>query len=100
MISMDESSKLLLLCRSREGQQGDITRLQDSVGQTALMGRTDAGDAAGNDLTALGNERLQHADVLVVDVIDLLDAEPANLLAPEVLFLSNRGGFVATSGAL
>src|SRR5580692_4640853 len=60
----------------------------------------DAGDSARNNLAALGNERLQHSDVLVIDVIDLLDAEPANLLAPEILFLSHRGCFVATGRAL
>src|SRR6185437_1464511 len=53
-----------------------------------------------HDLAALGDESLEHPDVLVVDIVDLLDAETANLLAPEVLFLAYRGGFVAASGPL
>ena len=93
-------SILSLLHGRRERQQRDVARLQDGVGQAALVRRADAGNAAGHDLAALGDERLQHPDVFVIDVVDLLDAETANLLAPEVLFLSHRGGFVATGGAL
>src|SRR5262252_648458 len=49
------------------------------------MGRTHAGEAPRDDLAALGHELLQQTDFFVVDVIDLLDAELANLLAPEKL---------------
>ena len=34
------------------------------------------------------NERVQQSDVLVIDVVDLVDAETANLLAPEILLLA------------
>src|SRR5580692_7374361 len=64
------------------------------------MRRANARNAAWHDLAALGDERLKHPDVLVIDVVDLLDAETANLLAPEILFLSDCGGFIATGRAL
>src|SRR5262249_33658598 len=38
-----------------------------------------------NDLPALRDELREQANVLVVDALDLLDAELANLLAPKIL---------------
>src|SRR5260370_16077675 len=52
----------------------------DGVLQLALMQRAGAGDAAGKDLAALRDELLQHLHVLVVDVLELLDAELADAL--------------------
>ena len=49
------------------------------------MRRADAGQAPGNDLAALGYELREQTHVLVVDAVDLLDAEFANLLAAEKL---------------
>ena len=46
------------------------------------MQRTGAGDPARLDLPALGQERRQQADVLVVDVVDLLGAELTDAPAP------------------
>src|SRR5581483_11339735 len=71
----------------------------DGFGETPLMRRADAGDAARRDLAALGNKGRKQPHVLVVDIVDLLHAETAHLLAPEVL-LAGRDGFVAAGGAL
>src|SRR5260370_40360323 len=53
----------------------------------------------GRDFTALRNEGHQQSRVLVVDIVDLVDAEPAQFLAPEILFLAGDG-LVAAGGAL
>ena len=66
-----------------ERQQGDVARLLDCRRQTALVRRAYAGQAPGNDLAALGDEAGEQAHVLVIDGLDLLDAELANLLAAE-----------------
>ena len=49
------------------------------------MAGADAGQAARNDLAALGDEALQQADIAVADGVDLLGAELADLLAAEEL---------------
>jgi len=64
-------------------QQRDRARTLDSVGELALMARATAGDAARNDLPALGDETTQTPDVLVVDEVDLVRAELADLAPPE-----------------
>src|SRR5262245_8943088 len=84
----------------RERQQGDVARLLDRVAQAPLAGSTNARDAAWNDLAALGNERVQHLDVFVIDIVDLLDTEPAHFFAPEILLLLRQYRFVAPSGTL
>ena len=61
------------------------------------MRRAHAGNAPRRDLAALGDERVQQPHVLVVDVVDLVDAEPAHLLAPEILLLAGDR-FVAAGG--
>jgi hypothetical protein len=53
------------------------------VGELALMARTAAGDPARNDLAALGHEAPEAADVLVIDQIDLVSAELADLAPTE-----------------
>src|ERR1700745_4466435 len=49
------------------------------------MRRAHACQPARNDLAALGDELPEQPVIFVVDVFDLLDAEFANLLAPEEL---------------
>jgi len=49
------------------------------VGELPLVTRAAAGDAARNDLPALGDETTQTPDVLVVDEVDLVRAELADL---------------------
>src|SRR5437879_2543973 len=47
------------------------------------MRRANAGQPPRHDLPALGHELAKQPVILVVDVLDLLDAELANFLAPE-----------------
>ena len=68
--------------------------------QPPLVRGAHARNAARDDLAALRHEGVQHLHVLVVDVVDLLDAEAAHLLAPEILFLLGGDGLVAAGGAL
>jgi len=60
-------------------QQRDRARALDGVGERALVPRAAAGNAARNDLAALGDEATQTPDVLVVDDVDLVRAELADL---------------------
>jgi hypothetical protein len=55
------------------------------------MRGADTGQAAGNDLASLGDELLQQAHIAVVDRVDLLHAELADLLAPEELASARTG---------
>src|ERR1039457_70127 len=86
--------------RGRERQQRDVPRLLDRVREPPLMRRAHARNAARHNLAPLRYEGVQHLHVLVVDIVDLLDAEPANLLAPEILFLLGGNRLVAAGGAL
>src|SRR5262245_15242473 len=77
----------------REGKQGDVPGPLDGLHQLPLMLGAGSRNAAGEDLATLGGESLQQADVLVVDVGNLLLAELAELflaeeeLLAELLFL-------------
>src|SRR5262245_59498694 len=51
--------------------------------QFALVHRAGAGNPPRQDLAALGNERSQQLHVLVVDVVDLVRAELADLAPAE-----------------
>src|SRR5580765_4260176 len=88
------------LVARRERQKSDVARLLDRVGQTPLVRRAHAADPPRNNLPALGDKCVQHLDVFVVDVVDLLDAEPAHFLAPEVLLLLSGNRLVAAGGPL
>ena len=72
-----------LACAPGEGQQGDVARLLDGSRQPVLVRSAYARQTARHDLAALGDELAEHAVVLIVDVFDFLDAELADLLAPE-----------------
>ena len=73
------------LAASREGQQSDVARLLDRLGDAALVGRANTRQAARNDLAALGHKAGKQTHVLVINAVDLLGAELADLLAPEKL---------------
>src|SRR5438552_1898610 len=60
-----------------------LARALDGLLDRALMRGAGAGNPPRLDLAALGDERRQHLDVLVADVVDLLDAELADPPAPE-----------------
>src|ERR1700694_2992104 len=57
------------------------------------------GDAPRHDLSTLGDERRQHPHIFVINIVDLLDAETAHFLAPEVLLLGSHR-LVAAGGPL
>src|SRR5262245_27661397 len=66
----------------RVGQQGDGARALDGQRQLALVLGAGAEHAPRQQLSALGDEGDQHLHVLVVDVVDLVGAEPAHLAPP------------------
>src|ERR1043165_8825788 len=61
----------------------DLPRALDGDLQLPLVHRAGARDAARQNLAALRHERAQELHVLVVDVVDLVRAELADLAAPE-----------------
>ena len=64
-----------------EGQQSEMTGTLNSDSQLALVARAGAGHTAGQNLSPLGNETAKLCDVLVIDGLDLINAETANLFA-------------------
>src|SRR5437764_231628 len=63
--------------------QRDLPGSLDRRLQLPLVHRAGARDAARQDLPALGHERADQLDVFVVDVVDLVRAELADLAPPE-----------------
>src|SRR5579864_3777628 len=72
-------------------QQRDVAGHFDGAREPPLVRSADPGQAARDDLATLGNELREQAHVLVVDVLDFLDAELANLLAAEILAAAFAG---------
>src|SRR3974390_2519504 len=66
-------------------QQGHIARALDRRRQLALVMRARARDPGRDDLAVLTDEVLQQIDILVVDPLDLLRGEAAELAALEQL---------------
>ena len=64
-------------------EEGDRPRSLDGVGQLALVPRAAARDAPGDDLPALGDEVAEPANIFVVDQVDLVRAELADLSPAE-----------------
>jgi hypothetical protein len=73
------------LVTRRERQQGNVPGLLDGAGKAALVGGAHAGQAAGNNLTALGHKPLQETHIAIRDRVDLLGAKLAHFLAAEKL---------------
>src|SRR5436190_1448796 len=69
----------MALVRGHVRQQGDGARPLDGVRELALMPCAAPGDAAGDDLAPFRDEAAQTSDVLVVDEVDLVRAELADL---------------------
>src|SRR6266511_1778098 len=65
---------------SRVRKQGHLPCVLHRGGHRPLVLRAVAGDSPSPDLAALGHELTQQRDVLVVDEVDLLFAEHAELL--------------------
>ena len=62
------------------GQQRDGTRALDGDGELTLVTGTGAGHTAGKDLGALRNELSQLRNILVINAVNLVYTEDANLL--------------------
>jgi hypothetical protein len=82
--SAAQPERAILVPRS-EWQQGDVAGLLDGACQSPLVRGTHTSQAAGNNLAPLGNKLLQQAHIAVMNGVDLLHAELADLLAPEEL---------------
>jgi hypothetical protein len=78
-------------------QQRDVARLLDGTREPPLMGGADAGKAPGDYLAPLGDELLQQAHIAIVDSVDLLDTELANLLAAKELASAAAGAAGASA---
>src|SRR5712664_855746 len=66
--------------------QREIARALDRCGELALVMGARSGDPRRDDLAVFADEVLQQIDVLVVDPLDLLSGEAAELAALEKLF--------------
>src|SRR3954471_12760658 len=67
----------------RERQQGHVTGALQGDGEHALVPGARAGLATRLDLAAVGNVATQLARVLVIDLVDLVDAERTDAPATE-----------------
>src|SRR5215831_16542547 len=65
------------------GQEPEEARALDRLRELTLLLRRDGRDARRHDLAALGDEALQEADVLVVDLRGIRARERAGLAATE-----------------
>jgi hypothetical protein len=88
----------------REGQQGDIASPLDSGCQAALVRCAHAGETPRHDLAALGHELLQQPHVFVIDIVNFLDTELADLFAAKELApgiaSAGSGAAIATVSAI
>jgi hypothetical protein len=85
-IREDPRKSVARFLRSPPGKrkQSDIPRLFDGQGQTSLVRRAHPGQTPGNDLAAFRHELRQQPDVFVIDGLNFLHAELANLLAAKI----------------
>src|SRR5438067_9821002 len=64
----------------RIGEQGDVTGALERDREAPLVTRAGSRHATGQDLASLADEAAKARDLLVVDEMDLLHTEIANLL--------------------
>jgi hypothetical protein len=69
----------------RKRQECDIPRALDGLSELALMRRACAGEPTGQDLAAIGYERSNQPHVFVINHVNFLFAEFADLAATKVL---------------
>src|SRR5947209_5004391 len=99
---MTSMSRLSLFHEVRE--KAEVPGALDGARELALLLGRDRGDARGDDLAALGDEPLEQAHVLVIDLWRVLAGEGAGLAAAEecashlldLLFAVEIGDAVAT----
>jgi hypothetical protein len=58
-----------------------MSRALNRNGQLALVAGTGARDTARYDLSAVGKVAAKTGDIFIIDVVDLIDTEGANLLS-------------------
>jgi len=80
------------LVAGRKRQQRDVACLLDGASKPALVRGANSGQAAGNNLPALGHKALQKAHVTVGDRVNLFRAEFADFSAPEKFPAARAGG--------
>jgi len=73
-----------------EGHEGNVSGTFDRRAELALVSGTIPGDTARNDLAPLGDQIAQTLDVLIVDVNDLIRAEPTYFLSRKAPFCRHR----------
>src|ERR1700686_2457711 len=83
---------------SGKRQQRNIARLLDRQGQPPLMRCANAGQSPRNDSSTFGNKLREQTNVLIVDSLDLFDAELANLLAAKILAAPAASALAAAAG--
>jgi hypothetical protein len=64
---------------SDKGQQRQVPSPLDRQGQSPLVFRTGARAPAGQDFTPIGYASLQPFHIFIIDVVDPVDTESANL---------------------
>jgi hypothetical protein len=69
---------------SGKRQQRDVPRLLDGQGQTSLVRSANPGQTPRDDLAALRHELREQPDIFVIDGLNFLYAELANLLAAKI----------------
>src|SRR5579864_1080181 len=72
----------------RERQKSYVLCALDGNRQPALVARASAGHSPRENLTALLHERLENLRLLVIDQINFIDAEAADLLFADVIALT------------
>ena len=63
------------------GQQSQVAGTLDGDGQLALMLRAGAGHATGDNLRTLRDESSQAGDILIIDILNAVNAEGADFLS-------------------
>src|ERR1700731_91323 len=80
------------------GQQRNVPRALERNRETSLVARAGAGHAAGQNLAPLADEAAQTRDLFVIDEVDLLHTEVADLLVRLAIPLFSRWWHVVLSG--
>src|SRR5690349_17627853 len=87
--STPECSNEMLVGSKR--QQRDIACALQCLHKLALMGRANSGNPTWQNLSTLRNKLKEEASILVVDVVNLVHAEFADLLTPHKLPFGSAG---------
>ena len=80
----EQSALKKLILVGHVGKKSHLSSSLDSGGELSLMKSAGAGYASGEDLCSLGNELSELCNVLIIDSLNLVLAEDANLLSSVV----------------